>query len=176
MGSCSGSRGGGNKLNLSSHLNNDEKILLYGIPESERGDFYYRYGQSEKALASVDKQWAEAGAVNQKQLENLKNYAKYEAIVVNEKLPTLTGSEKQKAWAEDIRRKKITDAIDTISKSVSTNDRPALLKEFKQRGIKAETFSDCVNYALNQKSEIKFLKTTTSAKEIIDKRDFLKIY
>ena len=170
MGSYASRGGGGNKLSLSSHLNSDEKTLLYGIPESERGDFYYRYGQSERGLASVDKQWEEAGAVNQKQLDNLKNYAKYEAIVVNEKLPTLTGSAKQVAWAEDIRRKKITNEIDRLNKNVSVSDRPALLKEFKQKGIKAETFSDCVNYALSQNSAINFLKTTTSAKEIIDRR------
>lgn len=172
MGSCSsGSRGGSGGL-VKNHLTQSENKLVYGLSESERSDFYYHSTTlGQKTIDNFEKRARENGGdITQGQIEFSKNAAMYESVIVNEKLPTLTGSEKQVKWAEDIRNRKISDEIDAIKSRVPERDRPTLLKEFKQRGIKAETFSDCVNYALTQSKTFNWLKNETSAKKIIDNR------
>lgn len=144
-----------------------EKEIATPIPESEKKDIVYEIRMNKDAFNSM----ANAGNI-----QGLEDYEKYEHVVVNEAMPELTGTPKQIAWAEDIRRnaimRQIQDAVkpydhaDAIRKQrVDTH-----LASAKQQGIDVSNLSDMINYLVkeNPRGAFKKYKGITSAKQIID--------
>lgn len=161
-GSTSGMSGGGSsRQNDSSSGNANIRRAVLGLPKDEQKDFYYHSTDvSEKAYGQYSDKYLEESA-------------KYNSFTVNESLPKLTGSEKQVSWAEDIRTKLLTKEVESIdSRSPSSVEgKKQLIEQAKVSGMKVNNYSDVLNQALKQSKTFKWLKETTSAKELIDNRN-----
>lgn len=155
--------GFGNEADLST--NAWWRSLASGIPESKRKDLYYHSGMQESTIAKMS---------DMEQYE----YAKYDAVTINEDLPKITGvSQKQIDYAESIRRRAINDVVqDTVKKaetalrreSIETGKSIRAVKDsaFKKAGIRS--FSDAILTLLNRNKLFNKLKQQTSARDIID--------
>lgn len=162
-GSSSGMSGGGGSgvQNYSSSGNANIKRAVLGLPKDEQKDFYLHSSDiSEKYY-------------NQYSEKSIEESAKYNSFTVNESLPELTGSEKQVSWAEDIRTKLLTNEVRSIDKRApsSVEGKKQLIEQAKASGMKVNNYSDVLNQALKQSKTFKWLKETTSAKELIDNRN-----
>lgn len=82
------------------------------------------------------------------------------------KLLPLEGSEKQIAWAEDIRYKKVVDTVKKLDDMGIDN----VLSEAKEMDGSINTYQDAADYIFTKMEERLFLNET-SAKNIIEKRD-----
>lgn len=102
--------------------------------------------------------------------EILEEWAKYGSYTVNESLPKLTGSEKQVSWAEDIRQKLLAQEVESIHRRAPSivEGKKQLIEQAKSHGMDVDSYSDALNQALQQDKLFKWLKETTSAKELID--------
>lgn len=157
----SGGGSGGSTSNDSSSENANIKRAILGLPKDEQKDFYLHSSDiSEKYY-------------NQYSEKSIEESAKYNSFTVNESLPELTGSEKQVSWAEDIRTKLLTNEVRSIdSRSPSSVEgKKQLIEQAKASGMKVNSYSDVLNQALKQSKTFKWLKETTSAKELIDNRN-----
>lgn len=160
-GMSGGSGGSNSKSNDSSSGNASIKKAVLGLPKDEQKDFYLHSSDiSEKYY-------------DQYSDKHLEESAKYNSFTVNENLPELTGSEKQVSWAEDIRTKLLTNEVRSIdSRSPSSAEgKKQLIEQAKASGMKVNSYSDVLNQALKQSKTFKWLKETTSAKELIDNRN-----
>lgn len=160
LGNGDGGSDRSNSNDLSSGSANIKRAVL-GLPKDERKDFYFHSTDvSEKAYGQYSDKYLEESA-------------KYNSFTVNESLPELTGSEKQVSWAEDIRTKLLTNEVRSIdSRSPSTVEgKKQLIEQAKASGMKVNSYSDVLNQALKQSKTFKWLKETTSAKELIDNRN-----
>lgn len=161
-GGSSGMSGGGGsgRANDSSSGNANIKRAVLGLPKDEQKDFY---------LHSTDVSEKAYGQYSDKYLEES---AKYNSFTVNESLPELTGSEKQVSWAEDIRTKLLTNEVRSIDSRApsSVEGKKQLIEQAKASGMKVNSYSDVLNQAPKQSKTFKWLKETTSAKELIDNR------
>jgi post-segregation antitoxin (ccd killing protein) len=136
------------------------KKALLGLPEDEQKDFYFH---SSSVSEDTYGKYAD---------EALEEQAKYGSFTVNENLPKLTGSEKQVSWAEDIRYKLLAQEVDRIDhRAPSTVEgKKQLVDQAKSHGMEVDSYSDALNLALQRSKTFKWLKETTSAKELIDNR------
>ena len=172
MGSHGGSRaggGGGNSGNMTMP-NTGVFALSKEPPEKEKKAFFYRTARQ----GMIDYLVSEGNS------KALSDELKYNTVQVNLDLPSLTGSDKQVAWANDIRRKAIDSQIETMKKQLQVNTsgqmandfKDKAMNDFKKRGVKVDSVSDVIQYAVenNTKGAYNQLKKITSAKEIIDKR------
>lgn len=153
--------GGSGRQNDSSSENANIKRAVLGLPKDEQKDFYFHSSDiSEKYY-------------NQYSEKSIEESAKYNSFTVNESLPELTGSEKQVSWAEDIRTKLLSKEVESIdSRSPSSVEgKKQLIEQAKASGMKVNSYSDVLNQALKQSKTFKWLKETTSAKELIDNRN-----
>ncbi len=162
-GSSSGMSGGGGsgRQNDSSSGNANIKRAVLGLPKDEQKDFYLHSSDiSEKYY-------------DQYSDKHLEESAKYNSFTVNENLPELTGSEKQVSWAEDIRTKLLTNEVQSIDSRApsSVEGKKQLIEQAKAHGMKVNSYSDVLNQTLKQSKTFKWLKETTSAKELIDNRN-----
>lgn len=82
------------------------------------------------------------------------------------KLLPLEGSEKQIAWAEDIRYKKVVDTVKKLDDMGIDN----VLSEAKEMNGSISTYQDAADYIFKKMEERLFLNET-SAKNIIENRD-----
>ena len=117
--------------------------------------------------------------VYEKQLDANSDVVKYEKFNVTIELPELTGTEKQVAWAEDIRAKAIRTQIDQF---ISAIDKPAIGKTESRKkfvgqinerfGTNYDNFSEAFGKFLSEvkKGALDFYAKTTSAKTIIENR------
>ena len=163
-GSTSGmSSTGGNsgRQNDSSSENANIKRAVLGLPKDEQKDFYFHSSDIPEKY------------YNQYSEKSIEESAKYNSFTVNESLPELTGSEKQVSWAEDIRTKLLSKEVESIdSRSPSSVEgKKQLIEQAKASGMKVNSYSDVLNQALKQSKTFKWLKETTSAKELIDNRN-----
>lgn len=152
-----GSGGGTSARSETTNSANEIKKALLGLPEDEQKDFYVHSGVSEGAYGAATD-------------EVLEEWAKYDSYTVNESLPKLTGSEKQVSWAEDIRQKLLVQEVESIHRRVpsTVEGKKQLIEEAKAHGMDVDSYSDVLNQALQQDKLFKWLKETTSAKELID--------
>ena len=153
--------GGSGRQNDSSSENANIKRAVLGLPKDEQKDFYFHSSDiSEKYY-------------NQYSEKSIEESAKYNSFTVNESLPELTGSEKQVSWAENIRTKLLSKEVESIdSRSPSSVEgKKQLIEQAKASGMKVNSYSDVLNQALKQSKTFKWLKETTSAKELIDNRN-----
>lgn len=152
-----GSNGGTSARTETANLSDAIKKALLGLPEDERKDFYVHSGVNEEMYrVAAD--------------ETLEKWAKYDSYTVNESLPTLTGSEKQVSWAEDIRQKLLVQEVESIHRRApaTVEGKKQLIEQAKAHGMDVDSYSDVLNQALQQDKLFKWLKETTSAKELID--------
>ena len=157
------SDGFGNEADLST--NAWWRSLTSGIPESQRKDLYYHSGMQESTIAKMS------------DMERYE-YAKYDAVTINEDLPKITGvSQKQIDYAESIRRREIYDVVhDTIKRAENAARNESLktgksIREVKDSAFKkagVRSFSDFIFAALRQSKFYNRLKKWTSARDIID--------
>ena len=165
-GKSGGKRANGRSAaNGGSGVTQNEFKLLGGLPDNERKDFYYHVGMAEPTLEKVKN--------DGNYTKYAKDYSKYEAILVNEDMPTLTGSDKQISWAENLRTKAITNQITMVSKQFTTNDiKDAFMNRISSTfNVTIDTFSDAVNKFISEdpNGAFKYFKNTTSAGDIINK-------
>jgi hypothetical protein len=137
------------------------KETLIGLAETERKDFYYHIGMNEKLYNYyVDKCEADVSD------NEFAKVAKYEAVTINTELPQLVGTEKQVSWAEDIRRKQLTNVVENICNKIS--EMTVETKDQLMAEANVSTISEFVNMMfLMQTTDI---LTETSAKKIIETR------
>lgn len=163
--------GGGGRAAKSSTPKTGVFALAKELPDDEKKDFYYRTAKQSYIdyLSSNDS------------TDALEEELKYNTVQVNLNLPTLTGSDKQIAWANDIRTKALNNQVESmkamlkvnVSGQLANDFKDKAMNDFKKRGIKADSVSDMIQYAVenNANGAYSQLKKITSAKEIIDKRN-----
>jgi hypothetical protein len=137
------------------------KETLTGLNKMNRKGFYYHVGMSEDKY----NYYVNSCETDVRDSEFAK-VAKYEAITVNAELPELTGTEKQIAWAEDIRRRQLADIVEAVYNKVSewtTEAKDQLMAE-----ANVTTISEFVNMMFAMQAT--GILNETSAKKIIETR------
>ena len=163
-----GKSGGGGSV---SAFSQSELKLADNIPDDEKKDIYYQI-----SLSAGDK--ADMNSTNANTINFVKNQIKYNTVLVNESMPTLTGSVKQVAWAESIRNKAVNNPINSIVSRLPVinydySKRDAFIKQASQYfNTPISSFSDAVNKFLagDKNGAFHFFKNATSAKAIIDSK------
>lgn len=160
---------------IRKNLTQEEQTLVFGIPESERKDFYY-HTDASNAQAIINSERLDP----KKYINSINDAAKYDNVVVNIDLPQLQGSEKQIAWANDIRQKGLSNVVSHLYDKYVTRQTQTQKDNFMQSarnaGKVANTISDTINLKLQMEKKYKLLKTETSAKKIIEDRDYYYYY
>lgn len=131
--------------------------LATGLPENERKDIYFF-----------------SGAVTPS-----KEDLKYLNVLVNAGFPTLSGTEKQVKYAQDLVRRRtqsfINSMLDRLPQEQYRDSRKKaidqLISQTNQAGGKARNLSDVINYMVNNspRSALLFARKHPNAKEIIEK-------
>lgn len=141
--------------------------ILKGVQNEDKKELFYAILPSESMARQLEKELA--GGNNKGII--------YDYVVVNEDLPELTGSEKQIAWAKDIRKKNIYAQINNFVGNdifrVTDKETVKRNKETLMARMGVDNFSDLTNKALtvDPNGAFNYYKITTSAKEIIESRD-----
>ena len=173
MGSCkSGGKGAGTGASAnSSALSKSEMDRVSAIPDDEKKDFYYQINLNQSTANYLNSPDA-----------NTRNWArdslKDNTVLVNESMPTLNGSDKQVAWAKNIRDKAINNQINSIISRlpVANGDyskRDAFMSMAQQKfNVNINSFSDAVNKLISEdpNGAFYFFKNTTSASAIISSK------
>lgn len=158
-----GGRGSSSGLSTAKSISNYENLKT--ISEAEKKDLFYHQSQGEDSYEYL---------LKHNRIEELKQENKYNAILINESLPKLQGTEKQIAWAESIRGKAIMSdiqrAVDNVRR-LSIEQRKQLITEVNKRyGTHYTTISQAISRTMKENPAYKKFGKTNSAKEIIDKR------
>ena len=109
-------------------LSDAEREALQGIPQGVRKALYFHSGANDQminAMSDTEK----------------REYAKYEAVTINEDLPSVTGvSQRQIDYATSVRQRRINDRIRDIVDQV----RRSIRSQAQRSGESARTVMDGV--------------------------------
>ena len=91
-------------------------------------------------------------------------------IKITISLPVLTGSEKQIAWAEDIRLNKIADAAQALRDTIAKRGAELSITACQAKNANIQNISDAFELLITSHPRIQIFLTATSASDIIDNR------
>ena len=150
-------------------LSPDLNAVLYGLPQDKQKALYYRSGYSEDTI-------------NKMTAEEQSNYAKYDAVTINEDLPEITGSsQRQIDFAKSVRDRAISQQIADInnrldgfinkktSRGSTEAKRKALDAQFEHEQVKTRS-ALIAKILRSSKGAYSKYKNMTSAKDILDNR------
>lgn len=135
--------------------------LVSGLPESERGDFYYHRDYASGEMIS---EYGRGKIITNGDNINTKN------VLVNINFPNITGTEKQINYAKNLITKQLRKEIERAT-DASKGKESEFIEAAKRADPSVKTYSDAINLALKRKKNtvLSFLSSNSSARAIIDK-------
>lgn len=145
-------------------LSDAEREALQGIPQGARKALYFHQGANDQminAMSDTEK----------------REYAKYEAVTVNEDLPPVTGvSQRQIDYATSVRQRRINDRIRDIVDQVRSSIRNQALRSgesahvimdraFARAGV--QSFSAFIAAGIKQDRILQRIIAETDARSIL---------
>ena len=174
-GSSSGMSAGGSASTGAKSVAEQYKDLtgkysgIFKLKDEEKKDFSYQINTANK----IDNDYG-LSLLDESKLEyynkQFENYSKNQTVTINTDLPKLEGSERQVAYANNLRNKAMTSMAKAVTMPFNGSDgeKTAKRAEIARTKTNSKTLSEAVNKQLQSSSLYKSIAEEKNAGKLID--------